>query len=89
MGPAIEIKFGKQTIGFCQNRVFTDLIIYNKGVGVVLNIKKGQLKDPLNMTEDLSKKGHWGNGDYRIWLKKTEDIEYTVSLVKQSYENQL
>ncbi|MBW8245172.1 hypothetical protein K1F50_20375 [Muricauda oceani] len=89
LGDSIEVRFGKQTIGFRQNRVFTDLIIYNKGVGVVLNLKKGELKDPLNKTEDLSEKGHWGSGDYRIWLKKEDDLEYTISLVKQSYENQL
>jgi predicted transport protein len=89
LGENIETKFGKQTIGFSQNKVFTDLIIYNKGVGVVLNLKKGELKDSLNLTEDLSKKGHWGNGDYRIWLTNEDDLEYTVSLIKQSYQKQL
>jgi len=89
LGEGIEVNFRKQTIGFKQNRIFTDLIIYNKGVGVMLNLKKGQLKDPLNKTEDLSDKGHWGNGDYRIWLKKEDDIEYTINLIKQSYQNQI
>lgn len=89
LGEGIEVKFGKQTIGFKQNRVFTDLIIYNKGIGVMLNLKKGELKDPLNLTEDLSEKGHWGNGEYRIWMKKDDDIEYTISLVKQSFQNQI
>lgn len=89
LGEGIEVRIGKQTIGFKQNRIFTDLIIYNQGVGVVLNMKKGQIKDPLNLTEDLSDKGHWGNGEYRIWLKKKDDVEYTVSLIKQSFQNQL
>lgn len=88
LGDSIEVRYGKQTIGFRQNRVFTDLILYNKGIGVVLNLKKGKLRDPLNKTEDLSEKGHWGSGDYRIWLKNNDDLEYTVSLVKQSFENQ-
>ena len=89
LGEGIEIRFGKQTIGFVQNRVFTDLILYNKGIGVVLNLKKGQLKDDLSLTEDLSDKGHWGNGDYRIWLNTNDDIEYTISLIRQSLQNQL
>ena len=89
IGDNIDVKFGKQTIGFKQNRIFTDLIIYNQGVGVVFNVKKGQLDDSLNLTEDLSEKGHWGNGDYRIWLNDDENLEYTISLVKQSYQNQL
>jgi predicted transport protein len=89
MGENIEIRFGKQTIGFSQNKVFTDLILYNKGVGVVINLKKGELNDSLNKTEDLSEKGHWGSGDYRIWLKDEDDFEYTLSLIRQSYQNQL
>ena len=89
LGENIEIRFGKQTIGFSQNKVFTDLILYNKGVGVVINLKKGELKDSLNLTEDLSEKGHWGSGDYRIWLKSEDDLEYTLSLIRQSYQNQL
>jgi len=89
LGEGIEIRFGKQTIGFLQNRVFTDLIIWNKGVGVVINLKKGQLKDDLSLTEDLSNKGHWGNGDYRIWLNTNDDLEYTISLIRQSFQNQV
>lgn len=89
LGEGIEIRFGKQTIGFLQNKVFTDLIIWNKGVGVVINLKKGQLKDDLSLTEDLSNKGHWGNGDYRIWLYTNDDLEYTVSLIRQSFQNQV
>lgn len=89
LGEGIEIRFGKQTIGFLQNKVFTDLIIWNKGVGVVINLKKGQLKDDLSLTEDLSNKGHWGNGDYRIWLNTNDDLEYTISLIRQSFQNQV
>jgi len=89
LGDNIEIRFGKQTIGFSNNKVFSDLILYNKGVGVVINLKKGKLKDSLNLTEDLSDKGHWGSGDYRIWLKSEDNLEYTISLIRQSYQNQL
>jgi predicted transport protein len=89
IGDGIEVRIGKQTIGFKQNKVFTDVIIYNKGLGVMMNMKKGQLKDDLSLTEDLSEKGHWGNGDYRIWLHSDEHLDYTISLIKQSYQHQL
>ena len=88
LGEDVEIKYLKQTIGFKRYRTFTDIIIYNGGVGVVLNLKKGELNDPLNKTEDLSEKGNWGNGDYRIWLGDEEDFEYTMDLIKQSYNKQ-
>lgn len=87
-GDDIEVKPLKQTIGFKRYRTFTDIIIYNKGIGVLLNLNKGELDDPLDKTEDLSEKGHWGNGDYRIWLKSEDDFEYTIGLIKQSYKSQ-
>ncbi len=89
IGDGIEVRIGKQTIGFKQIKVFTDVIVYNKGLGVMMNMKKGQLKDDLNLTEDLSEKGHWGNGDYRIWLHSDEHLDYTINLIKQSFQNQL
>ncbi|MCW5520182.1 hypothetical protein J1N09_10060 [Aureitalea sp. L0-47] len=88
IGDGIEVKIGKQTIGFRENRIFTDIIIYNKGLGVLVNMKKGELRDDLNLTEDLSEKGHWGNGDYRIWLHSDEHLDYAINLIKQSYQNQ-
>lgn len=89
IGDNVEVKFKKQTIGFKENGFFTDLIIYNKGIGVVINLKKGELDDYLGLTEDLSDKGHWGNGDYRIWLKSEKHIDYAVNLIKQAYQKQL
>jgi len=88
LGENIEVKIGKQTIGFKQNRVFTDLIIYNKGIGIVLNLKRGELNDFQNLTEDISEKGHWGNGEYRIWINTMEEIDYGFSLIKQSFKKQ-
>jgi len=89
LGENIEVKIGKQTIGFKQNRVFTDLIIYNKGIGIVLNLKRGELNDFQNLTEDISEKGHWGNGEYRIWIYSMEEIDYGFSLIKQSFKKQI
>jgi len=88
LGDDIEIKFNKQTIGFKRYRTFSDLIIYNRGIIVMINLKKGELNDPMNRTEDVSQKGKWGNGDYRVKLQSENDLEYVMSLIKQSYDKQ-
>lgn len=85
LGDDVEIKYNKQTVSFRRNTVFSDVIIYNKGLVVMLNLKKGELKDSLEMTEDVSEKGKWGNGEYRLFFKSVEDLEYVVSLIQQSY----
>jgi predicted transport protein len=88
LGDDVEVRFNKQTIGFRTQRVFCDVILYNKGLVVMLNMKKGELNDPLGMTEDVSSKGKWGNGDYRLFYKSVDELEYVISLIKQSYNKQ-
>tara|TARA_B100000780_G_scaffold260886_1_gene212937 strand:- start:117 stop:1046 length:930 start_codon:yes stop_codon:yes gene_type:complete len=84
----IDLKIGKQTIGFSQNIIFSEVIIYDKGLGIVINLKKGELNDDMLKTEDLSTKKHWGRGEYSIWIKSIEELDYVMTLVKQSFLKQ-
>ena len=82
----LELVPVKQYIGFkLQKRVITDLEIQKKQLRVRINLKKGQLDDPLNLFEDVSKKGHWGVGDYEARINEHSDMDYLMSLIKQSY----
>ncbi|MEX0660367.1 MAG: DUF5655 domain-containing protein [Balneolaceae bacterium] len=88
LGEDIEIKYLAQTIQFKVDRSFVDLIIYNSGVVAIINMKKGELDDPRDETNDLSEKGHWGNGDYKHVVHPGDEIEYAIYLIKQAYEKQ-
>ncbi|MCY4161583.1 MAG: DUF5655 domain-containing protein [Flavobacteriaceae bacterium] len=82
----IDEKFNKHTIKYIKNnRIFTDLVVQQKHIWIFINLKKGELDDPLKKVEDVSNIGTWGNGDYRIRLEKIADIKYTISLIKQAY----
>ncbi len=75
----------KQTIGFkIDNNIFCDLVLQGKGLKIYLNLKSGELKDPKKIARDVSNVGHWGNGAYEIKLPDMEDVDYILSLVKQS-----
>jgi predicted transport protein len=89
LGDNIEMNIGKIWMGFKQNRIFCDVVIYNEGVVVYINMKKGELNDYLKKCQDVSDKGHWGNGDFKIVIKSVDDIDYVMSLVKQSYMKQI
>ncbi len=81
----IEIKPQKLYVAFKkERRNIADIEIQNKSLKMFINIPKGQLDDPKNITRDVSALGHWGNGDYE--LKITDDLlfEYIMSLVKQA-----
>ncbi len=75
----------KQTIGFkIDNNIFCDLVLQGKGLKIYLNLKSGDLQDQKQIARDVSNVGHWGNGSYEIKLADLEDIDYIISLLKQS-----
>lgn len=86
LGEDIEFKALAQTLQFKTTTSIVDLILSNKAVLGIINLKKGELEDPRGIAEDISEKGHWGNGEYRIYIKPEEDIEYPLYLIKQAYE---
>ena len=36
------------------------------------------------MIRDVSEIGHWGNGDYEVQITNDNNIEYLMSLIRQS-----
>lgn len=81
----IEIKPKKMEIGFRkESKVFTDICILKNSLKIWINLKKGKLDDPKKLAEDVSEKGHWGNGDYQIQVETDKDLEYIMSLIKQA-----
>ncbi len=81
----ITIQPKKQTIGFkVDNNFFCDVVLQGKGLKIYLNLKSGDLLDEKKVSRDVSNVGHWGNGSYEIKLADLEDIDYILSLIKQS-----
>ena len=85
MDDNITMQPKKQVIGFnVDNNIFCDIVIQSKGLKIYLNLKSGELQDQKNISRDISNVGHWGNGAYEIKLNDLEDIDYILSLLKQS-----
>ncbi len=82
----IEIKTVQNWIGFIAATNFVDFEIQKRAIKIHINLKKGELEDTKGITRDVSKLGHFGNGDYEIRIKDDENLEYIMSLIKQSYK---
>ncbi|MBC8112031.1 MAG: hypothetical protein H7Y04_13300 [Verrucomicrobia bacterium] len=83
----IKIQPKKQTIGFkVDNNIFCDVVLQGKGLKIYLNLKSGDLQDQKQIARDISNVGHWGNGSYEVRLSDLEDIDYVLSLLKQSLQ---
>ncbi len=82
-----EIKPQKLYIAFVKNKNnFVDFEIQKKALKITINLQKGELDDPKNISRDVSSIGKWGNGDYQIKVGNDKDFEYILSLIKQSYD---
>ena len=80
----IDLDVKKLYIAFKGKTNICDVEIFKNKMKVMLNVKMGNLYDPLEITEDVTEKGHWGNGDYRVEIYTDEDIDNVLPLIKQS-----
>jgi predicted transport protein len=86
IGSDITVRPMKQYIAFRSKTNITDVVILQKSLKIYLNLAKGKLDDPKKLARDVSSVGHWGNGDYQIQITSDDELEYIVSLVRQSYK---
>ena len=56
-----------------------DIHLQKSQIKVWINLTKGELEDPKNLARDVSKIGHWGNGDYEIIIKPNSDLDYLMT----------
>ena len=80
----IDVDVKKLYIAFKGSRNIVDIGFNKNEIKIYINMKKGTLQDPLNITRDISTVGHWGNGDYWVIINKQDDIDNVIPLIKQS-----
>ena len=81
--------FLKYWIAYKVDTNFVDIVPKAKGLRLTINLRYSEIDDPQGLTEDVSGKGRWGNGDVSVHFRKLEDLPYIMRLVRQSYERQL
>ena len=87
--PAISETFLKYWIAYKVDTNFVDAVPKAKGLRLSLNMRYSEIHDPRGITEDVSGKGRWGNGDVSLHYRRLEDLPYIMGLIRQSYEKQV
>ena len=59
--------------------------IQTAAIKITINAKKGSIKDSKNLLRDVSKIGHWGNGDYQIKLENDIHFDDVLEMIEQIY----
>jgi len=84
LADGIEVIPKKHYIAFKKGSNITDISILKKSLKIFINAKTGQLDDPKKIAQDVSSIGHWGNKECRAGIKRHNDMEYIMSLIKQA-----
>ena len=88
IGDEIELVSRKKTIGFNGKKRFFDVYVGKDVLWCWINLKTGELDDPKSYCRDVSKIGHYGNGDYDLKIYENTDLDYIMFLINQSYKSQ-
>ena len=79
----------KYWIAYKVDTNFVDVVPKAKGLRLSINMKYSDIHDPRGITEDISRKGRWGNGEVSVHFRRMEDLPSVLDLIKQSYEKQV
>ena len=85
LGDNIEIRPRKKYVGFVASTNFVDVHPQKSQLKLWINLQKGELDDPKKIARDVSNVGHWGNGDYEVFIKSADELYYLMTLIKQSF----
>ncbi|UII30717.1 DUF5655 domain-containing protein [Fulvivirga ulvae] len=84
----IEVIPQKMYIAFRKDKKnFCYLHLQKKNIKIWLNAKWGEINEPKGIAYDVSNKGHYGYGDYEIDMKDDSQLEYILSLMKETLSN--
>lgn len=79
----------KHYIAYEMDRNFAEVVIQASTLKIYLDISEKDIEDPKGMVKDCTEVGHWATGDCVFKLSSMDDIDYAISLIKQSYELKL
>ncbi|MDH5380216.1 MAG: DUF5655 domain-containing protein [Cyclobacteriaceae bacterium] len=82
----IEVVPQKMYIAFRKDKKnYAYLHLQKKNIKIWLNAKWGEIDEPKGIAHNVSNKGHYGYGDYEIDIKDDRQLEYILSLVKETF----
>lgn len=89
LDPCVSEEFMKRYVAYKAETNFVDVVPKARRLRLSINMPFGDINDPKGVCEDVTRKGHWGNGDVRAHIASLDELPYIMSLVRQSYERQM
>lgn len=80
----LEVKPKKKYVAYVSGTNVVDVQVQKNALKLHINLKNGELEDSKKLARNVTGIGHYGNGDYQLQFSNDEDLEYIMSLIKQS-----
>ena len=87
--PSIYMECKKLYIAFKSQTNFVDVVPQKRKLVLSLNIDYNKIKDPKEISKDISDLGRWGNGDVEVGLETISELDYVMGLIAQAFEEQI
>lgn len=82
----VELVPIKMLIKFVRNKKdIVEFVFQRSKIKVFVNLKYSQISDYQNKLRDVSSVGRWASGECEFIYENIEDMEYLLSFIKQSY----
>lgn len=80
----IQLVYTKLYAAFKKDKTnLVDIEMQKNALKLFINASWGTLEEPKNIFRNVSQIGHYGNGDYEVTIKDTQQLEYILSVIKQ------
>jgi len=83
---SVREEYKKLYIAYKTATNFVDIEPQAKRLRLTLNMKFSEINDPKGMCRDISKLGHWSNGDVEVGIASLDQLDDVMDLVRQSFE---
>jgi len=78
-------KANKHYVGYKHGKNFCEIKPQQSGLKMWLDIGLEELDDPRGFGRDVTEVGHHGTGDVEVKLNDMADLEYVMTLIRESY----
>jgi predicted transport protein len=76
----------KNYVAYRATSNFCGVVVQASKLWVYIDIPHSGLTDPQRIAEDCSTIGHWATGNTRFAINSLDQLDYAISLIRQSYE---
>lgn len=83
---SVREEFKKLYIAYKTTTNFVDIVPQKSKLRLSLNMSFNEIHDPKGICKDITNLGRWGNGDVEVPIDSVDEIEYVMSLIKQSFD---